>query len=255
MPSSSLSGHLRSVVLGGARAPIAGSEPVYDPFFGVTGGIARYDARSLSLGEGDLVASWGDLSGSLADADQVAPARQPTYTATSLPGVLFDGSGQHLLLPGQLAFDELQPFTIICLQERILRSPSTGQLVGLGIISGGQPWGLYQLTLGRASWIAGGNQRISSSDAWGVGLGVVDLVMDGAQASSSLDGVALASPIGISDVPTQAVVPAIGAQVSSSGSVVFGLLGVVHDIAFFDRALTPSEISTYSARLRAEWGI
>ncbi|MFG0245693.1 MAG: hypothetical protein ACF8MF_06565 [Phycisphaerales bacterium JB052] len=257
MESSILTRSNASVV-----SPLVGSpksqdtDPIEDNgFYNISGGVARYDARTLQLAQGDPVAAWADASEQLGDAVQDVTARQPTYSA-ALPGVVFPGGGaHHLRLPNQLAFDEFSAFTIVCLVNRHERSAPTGMLFGLGEIAGGQPWGVYHLTLGRASSIISGTQEISVSDAWPVGLGVIDLTMQGFAGTFSLDGVQLVPTTNTSDVPTQAVAPSMGANLSPGGAVSLPLTGTVHDIMFFDRALSPAEHSTLRAALNQDWGI
>lgn len=229
-------------------------EPEPEFFYGVDGGVARYDARTLSLNDGDPVAAWEDASGQLDDAVQDVVARQPAYTA-GLAGVRFPGGGQHhLRLPSDLAFDELSPFTVVCLVTRERRNPSTGQLVGWGDLAS-QNWGIYQLTLGRATWLAGGNQRLGLIDAWPTGTGILDFQLDGSVAAARIDGASLGAPIAIGDVPAQAVVPSLGAQLDPGGGVDFPFEGVVHDLLFFSRALSTAELATVRAGISTDWGI
>lgn len=232
-------------------------EPPPDVFYGIEGGLARYDARTLGLAEGAPVSTWGDASEQVADAVQDVAGRMPTYSE-AVPGVLLGppGGETHLRLPAELAFDELAPFTIVTLVDKTIDNPVTGQLVGYGEVEGGgQPWGLYQISAGRVSWIAGGNQRISAGGAWPVGLGIVDYSHDGSLAVAHLDGAQMAAPIAIGNVPSQAVVPALGAALSASGVARRGFAGIVHDILFFDRALSPAELATVRAGLATDWSL
>lgn len=254
----SLSGEVRALSLRmGERADVAPEPPPPEPeyFYGVDGGLVRYDARTLEIADGASVASWADVSGQLGDAVQDVVARQPTYTA-ALPGISFPGTGEHhLRLPAELGIDERTPFTIVMLVNRtFINPPTTGQLIGWGQLSG-QMWGLYQLTVERGTWLVGGLQRVGVNGGWPVGVRVVDFELDGVNAVARADGVPMGTPIAIGNVANQNVVPSLGAQLRPDGSVVFPFAGVVHDVMFYDRALSSADLATVRAGLAADWNI
>lgn len=220
-----------------------------DLFFNIDGGIARYDARTLQLANGAPVDAWGDISGQMSAAVQDVAAQRPTYTA-NMPGVAFPGGEHHLRLPPELEFSEVEAWTIFLLGDRQSTISQTW------IARGSYRWGLAQVTNGRATWYAGGQSAgLSAIDSWPLGRSVLVLSSDGSSLSGYRDGVELLPPRVPGPDQGGSEPATLGCRIDSKGQVDLPLQGVIHDLLFFNRALSPVEINELSTALASDWGI
>lgn len=228
-------------------------EPEPDFFYGISGGIARYDARTLGLADGAPVASWGDASGQVGDAVCVDPGRCPLYSA-ALPGLRFDLTGRYLHLPAELSFSIPAEWSVIVLVERLARNPYQNAIT-LGQTAATLEWSLAMASLNRAGTFYGGAAGTSDGETWPNGTGIASRVADGSEARVYIDDdLVLTRAAGTTEAEPDAR-PAIGGLISSAGAVANPLNAIVHDLLFFDRALSPSELASVRAAMVADWGI
>ncbi|RAL23040.1 hypothetical protein DL240_09140 [Lujinxingia litoralis] len=224
-----------------------------DHFFNIAGGLARYDARTLSLADGAPVAEWGDTSGqlpSLVDMMTLAPDEyqvSPTYEF-SAQGVLFSAEQRSAMqIPAEAVSDPLVGVTVVALvnkqsQDGVRQLAVWGDIATLDT----GRWGLTTYP-DDALQLYGYAISRSVSGVWSSGYSIVSVVSDtsgikaGVQQSTM---VAQVSPHNTLFAPRDE--PGLLGRL-------FG--GLVHDLLFFNRALTPAELAHVRAELAADWGI
>lgn len=222
--------------------------PEPDYFYGISGGLARYDARTLDMAVGDPVLAWPDASEQVGEAGVGNVLYVPAYTTAPLPGVEFgNGTSDYLQVPAEVTKDPRGGFTTVALATRI---PTANQrhLIGWGIVEGGGRWwsaAIYspdylRLLIGTAS-------AFSSPGVWVAGrTAVVIAVWDATEVRAYIDGV---------QVVQRAYPAGFDPRLDVRGRISYGWGGPIHDLLFFDRALTSAELTTVSAALNADWGI
>lgn len=227
--------------------------PPPDVFYGLAGGLARYDARTLGLADGAPVSTWGDASEQVADAVQDVAGRMPTYTS-AVPGVAFGSAGYYLRLPADLRFSLAASWTLVGLLDRVDERFFQSVLT-LGQTAGTLEWSLSASGGSGAATHYGGAYGGSGGGAWPAGGSVVARTADGSDAVVYVDGApAVVRSAGTAEAEPTAR-PVIGGLVDAAGSVAAPFRGIVHDLLIYDRALSPAELAALRAAMAADWGI
>lgn len=255
VPSPRLDGEVRRLALRlGERASVPLPEPPPEPeyFYGISGGLARYDARTLEMAEGDPVLAWPDASGQtdpLPALEGGAWMQPPVYSTANPPGVYYgyytgDRSGHSI--PAELARNPRVGFSFVVLVDRVLDGGIRG-LVTWGDFRAADTgrWGVSTFNSNSLRAYASGTLQ-SDTGVWTPGPAVVAWSSDMLGRRVYVDDVLVASgPHSANFVP----------RLDEPGAIGDNLGGIVHDILFFDRALSPAELATVSAGLADDWNI
>jgi|GEM_PF-2380097 len=226
---------------------------------GVSGGGANelwFDAAQLTLNNGDLVATWTDMSGNGNNAVPTKYIWRPTYNTGQIngrPSVVFDGVNDQAMT-GSIAALETNTITHFTVFDG---SPANhiGWVFGGNYTTNSQFVTVYRSNATIYNWIRPSAAAVATTHTNNSAYQIINGIWDGGAGtvSSYKDGGDFQTNSSVSAAPTGSNYYRIGANPSGPGNYYFN--GGIAEIITYSKVLNTAERQIIENYLSAKYGI